>query len=369
MALGTLALAGPPAALAADVVGTGSAASCTDAALNTALTGGGLVTFNCGGGLVTIDISPGAGGTGTKNIAIDTTVDGGGVITVSGGNSVGVFSVNTGVKFTVQNITIANGSANDGGGIDNNGTLTVSNSTFSGNSARFGGGIYNSTDLNAGGIVGTLTVTNSTFSSNSADDVPVCCLSNGGGAIANLGPGMATLRNTIVVNSPAGGNCAGIITDGGHNLDDATSCGFATANGSWDNTDPQLDPAGLKDNGGPTQTIALCTAARLPTGCTAASPAINAGDPVVCAAAPVRDFDQRGLPRSSSCDSACDIGAFEFLPKPIDVDANGAVEVSTDIIYVARYILGLTPVPASFRSLDPVIPADADISCRINQLL
>ncbi|MFI5395427.1 MAG: hypothetical protein ACHQ9S_07830 [Candidatus Binatia bacterium] len=81
-----LLVASAHTAWAAGVVGTGTAASCTDAALNTALTGGGLVTFNCGGGLVTIDISPGAGGTGTKSIAVDTTIDGGSLITISGGN-------------------------------------------------------------------------------------------------------------------------------------------------------------------------------------------------------------------------------------------------------------------------------------------
>ena len=119
---------GPPI-----VVGKGTAASCTDAALNAGLTGGGVVTFNCGGGLVTIDIST---GTGTKTISADTTIDGGSLITISGGNSVGVFSVNTGVNFTVQNLTITHGDLDTSGGIYNNGgTLTVTNSTFSGNIA------------------------------------------------------------------------------------------------------------------------------------------------------------------------------------------------------------------------------------------
>ena len=44
------------AAQAAGAVGTGTPASCSDAALDTALTGGGLVTFNCGGGAVTITV-------------------------------------------------------------------------------------------------------------------------------------------------------------------------------------------------------------------------------------------------------------------------------------------------------------------------
>src|SRR5437870_711689 len=83
----------------AGVVGTGTAASCTDAALNAALAGGGLVTFNCGGA-GTIDVSM---GTGTKIISADTTIDGGGAITISGGNKVGVFDVPL-VQFTVQNL-------------------------------------------------------------------------------------------------------------------------------------------------------------------------------------------------------------------------------------------------------------------------
>jgi hypothetical protein len=106
-------------AVAAGIVGTGTAATCTDAALNTALDGGGLLTFNCGTAPVTIDIST---GTDTKTISADTTIDGGSLITISGGHSVGVFSVNTGVKFTVQNLTIADGNnsaSRGGGGISN----------------------------------------------------------------------------------------------------------------------------------------------------------------------------------------------------------------------------------------------------------
>ena len=86
------------------------------------------------------------------------------------------------------------------------------------------------------------------------------------------------LRNTIVADSPSGGNCSGPITDGGHNLDDGTSCRFSAANGSLNNTNPQLDPAGLQFDDGRMQTLALCTAAGVPAGCAAASPAIDAGD-------------------------------------------------------------------------------------------
>src|SRR5262245_9072843 len=66
------------------VVGSGTADSCTDAALDAALAGGGVVTFDCGGS-ATINISMGSG---TKTIAADTTIDGGGEITISGGHAV-----------------------------------------------------------------------------------------------------------------------------------------------------------------------------------------------------------------------------------------------------------------------------------------
>ena len=122
-----------PARTLACVVGTGTGASCTELALNACLPGGGsfdgTVTFNCGNAArITV--------TSTKTISADTTIDCGSLITISGGNSVGIFFVANSAKFTVQNLTIANGNYGGyGGGIYNyNGTLTVTNSTFSGNS-------------------------------------------------------------------------------------------------------------------------------------------------------------------------------------------------------------------------------------------
>jgi hypothetical protein len=79
------------------------------------------------------------------------------------------------------------------------------------------------------------------------------------------------------------------VIDGGGNLSwpDATCPG--------NNQDPLLDPAGLQDNGGPTQTIALQPG----------SPAIDAA--VAC---PPPATDQRGVARPQG--AACDIGAFEL---------------------------------------------------------
>jgi CSLREA domain-containing protein len=261
-------------------------------------------------------------------------------ITVSGNDQVRVFSVGQDAKLTLERLTVADGRTEDfGGGIFNDqGTLKVFNSTFSGNSAdvsasangagifndqgtlevfnstfsknsagNLGGGIenfqgtlkvFNSTfsKNRAGGgggiftFAGTLEVSNSTFSENSAD--------HGGGIYKHLGG--ATLSNTIVANSPSGGNCGSeLITDGGYNVDDGTTCGFEEANNSKPSTDPRLDPDGLKNNGGPTRTIALLRG----------SPAINAIPQGDNGCATTIRKDQRGVTRPQG--AGCDIGAFE----------------------------------------------------------
>jgi hypothetical protein len=231
---------------------------------NTA-TGGAI--YNDYGGTLTVTnctFSGNSGGPGGA-IASDITRNYGGTLTVTNctfsGNTVG---------------TGANG--HGGGAIANGGTLTVTNGTFSGNTAdALGGAIINSD---------TVTVTNSTFSGNSDHD---------GGTIYNYS-GTLTLTNAIVASSTSRGNCVGSITDGGHNLDSDGSCGVGPA------TDPKLDPEGLANNGGPTQTIALRVG----------SPAINAGDETVCAAPPVNNLDQRGYVRPGTGATRCSIGAYEF---------------------------------------------------------
>src|SRR3989454_4238905 len=118
LALLVFGVLGATSSAFACVVGTGTSASCTEVALDACLPGGGsfdgTVTFACGGA-ATITV------TSTKTISADTTIDGGSVITISGGGTVGVFSVNSGVTFTVRNLI----SFGAGGAIFNNGgTLT-----------------------------------------------------------------------------------------------------------------------------------------------------------------------------------------------------------------------------------------------------
>src|SRR6266446_9120672 len=80
-----LAVLGATSSAFACVVGTGTSASCTEAALDACLPGGGgfdgTVTFSCGGS-ATITV------TSTKIISADTTIDGGSVGTISGGGTV-----------------------------------------------------------------------------------------------------------------------------------------------------------------------------------------------------------------------------------------------------------------------------------------
>jgi hypothetical protein len=118
--------------------------------------------------------------------------------------------------------------------------MTIVNSTFFDNSASEGGGIDNDND-------GTLTVTNSTFSGNSAST------EKEGGGINNRGH--ATVKGTILGNESTGGNCAHV-TGGGYNISDDVSCLFGGT--SINNSETlNLDPSGLQNNGGSTETIAL----------------------------------------------------------------------------------------------------------------
>jgi hypothetical protein len=195
----------------------------------------------------------------------------------------GLFA-HSGSTVNISNSTFAHNSAQFGGGLlaDSGSTVGISNSTFAHNSAQFGGGLL----ANANS---TVNISNSTFANNSA--------TKGGGFFNSVG--RLRIGQSIVANNTPGGNCSpsGSITDTGYNLSNDTSCGFTAANHSVPNTNPKLDPAGLKNNGGPTQTIALLSG----------SPAIDQIPSAVCLVA----TDQRGFPRPDNNESVCDIGAYE----------------------------------------------------------
>jgi hypothetical protein len=142
--------------------------------------------------------------------------------------------------------------------------------------------------------VGSVSVVNATVAANQA----LGRKPSGGGV--DLVSGKATSTNSIISGDSAGigPDCDGAITSKGHNLlgSDSSCSGFIST-GDLVNTDPIL--GALQDYGGPTQTMALGEG----------SPAIDAADDAVCAAASVLGVDQRGLPRFIG--ARCDIGAFE----------------------------------------------------------
>jgi hypothetical protein len=183
---------------AGGTVGTGTPGSCTEAAFDAALSGGGEVTFNCGSEPYTIVL------TSQKNITVNTTIDGGGKISLSGGDSIRLFYVSSGATLNLYNLTLMNGSSSQGGAINNDGYVVILNSSLVNNSApgMIGGAIYN---------YGTLTITGSTLSGNTAS-------AGMSGAIQN--DGMLTINHSNLSNNFVGmaggaiGNDGVLVIDG-----------------------------------------------------------------------------------------------------------------------------------------------------------
>jgi hypothetical protein len=244
------------------VIGTGSAASCTFAALQTAATTGGVITFNCGAGAVTIPI------TATLKVPItkNTVIDGGNKITLDGGGAVRIISFDspnwqaTDFGLTLQHITLTNARAtpteaiptapapcsqgwNDGQGgavYMRDGFLVVVDSIFTGNQAAplgpdtGGGAIY------VQGSKGGVWIAGSTFTNNSASNAGAVgglfaelniynSLFTGNHAVGhdanNNDPSMCTAMNNGQNEIGSGGNGGAIYSDG--NDKNVTLCGDA----------------------------------------------------------------------------------------------------------------------------------------------
>ena len=195
------------------VVGSGTAASCTESAFDAALLtvgpAGGKITFNCGGpAAITF--------TDQKIIPGPTIIDGAGQITLSGASKTRLFFVNSGLSLTLQGLTLRDGAASVGGGLieifggalsisdstlrdstavtdggaincstDNGGSITISDTTLSGNTAVKGGAIY------SGGCA--LTFQDSQFSANKTTGAAAG--TSLGGAVFLDGPGQLLANN------------------------------------------------------------------------------------------------------------------------------------------------------------------------------
>jgi CSLREA domain-containing protein len=235
---------------------------------------------------------------------------------VGGGNGGAIVNVGS---LTIIDSVISNNSAHfTGGGIHTNGPLTVINTTVNSNSAQNGGGgIYSHS--------GPLTIANSTIQGNvitntavyvgggglyvgSSDEPTITnstIASNSGVNGSNIFGSNVAVSNTIIANGSGSANCYHTsssfspVQDGGNNLQyPGTSC-----NPTIPVSNPLLGSIG--NNGGQTPTLPLI----------AGSPAIDAGNDTICAAAPINNQDQRGIARPFDGDSngsaICDVGAFE----------------------------------------------------------
>jgi hypothetical protein len=201
---------------------------------------------------------------------------------------------------TLTDSLLGGNTATNGGGISSSGVLALTNTTVTGNHSTASG--------NASGVAAfsaQLSLVNSTVVANTTT-TPT------GEGIGLVAGATGTAHNSLVAaNRTSGGtlvNCEGMFTSQGHNLEDASQCGF-TGPGDQRDTDPQL--AALANNGGPTDTMAFGTA----------SPAFDHGENANCPAG-----DQRGQIRPLG--AACDIGAFELVPPPVAV-TGAASAIST----------------------------------------
>ncbi|GIV69775.1 CSLREA domain-containing protein [Caldilinea sp.] len=198
----------------------------------------------------------------------------------------GVYAFGSGNVLILKSAFTANRADMNGGGVYNTDSsdVMIGNSTFANNEAGFtGGGVVNNA---------TLTVVNSTLAGNSAP--------NGGG----LNAGGATLQNTLIANSLSGGDCLGALSGASYNNligDVGAACGLTNGvNGNLIGQAPNLGAL----TGAP---------AYFPLN--AGSPAIDQGDNIACALAPVNNESLNGVTRPVDGDgdasAVCDIGAYE----------------------------------------------------------
>ncbi|MCP5097241.1 MAG: hypothetical protein GY943_16970 [Chloroflexi bacterium] len=265
--------------------------------------------------------------------------------TIIDGNQIDrVFQIISGFELQFSNITVQNGSTDQGAGFHNSGTLTVNRSMILSNTATIhGGGIYNS---------GSLTVSDSTLAYNDAnlDGSSIINLSGGQVSINNSTSshnstngifnayGTINITNSTIVNEvifAAGqqsiqfqnsilylsANSSNYCDDGGefvslgHNIESGDDCGFNNT-GDLINTDALLSP--LQDNGGNILTHALLYGSK----------AIDAGFETAC---PQLDQRNKSRPIDGNKDgtAVCDIGAYEYndpIPTTMTIIVNSTID-------------------------------------------
>jgi hypothetical protein len=317
---------------AANVSGTFTATGCIFSA-NTASVQGTGASDSTGGGIYH------AAGTMTVT---NCTITGNFVSGLFGGSGAGagsgggIFSVAT---LTMSGSTVSGNSAQGGeamngaagaafgGGVYSFGSLTAVNCTIAGNSLQGGRGLSGHVGGAASGG-GIYFAANGTYNINSCTIVSNTATGGGGNpTAAGVGGGIFNANGTVNLKSTLiAGNTAqtpdvdGPYASQGFNLIGKTdgSSGFPSGTDLVGTInaprDPKVDPNGLQNNGGPTQTIAL-----LP-----GSPAIDHGNSATSNGTPATDQRGAGYPRiydnpsvaNPTGGDASDIGAFEVQAVP-----------------------------------------------------
>jgi hypothetical protein len=369
--------------------GTLNITNCTVSGNTVSTSGGGLFCYtgsvnNIFNSVFSANSAEGGGGVeslGTLSISTST-FDGntGGGIGSGGSLMLSLSTVSnnigTGVGVSSGNIigcTISgNSAAGPGGGISTTGSINVINSTVAYNSASSenvmeggGGGIFASAMLGD-----TVYLSNCTIAFNST----VPGTNAFGGGINNWAFSSQPLfiKNCIVAlnTSEAGPDVSGNfasssnLTSEGFNLIGKTDGGVGfTAATDLTGTiaaplDPRLDPNGLQDNGGPTQTIALLVGSPAIDHATAVSPTgtlmTDQRDMGFA-----RTFDQSLIPNGADSDGT-DIGAFE-LDKPIassfaNISTRDRVETGDTVLIGGFIISGTDPKKVLLRAIGPSLP-------------
>ena len=227
-----------------------------------------------------------------------------------GGGAIYNYKAPISITESTINNNIGSGVSSGGAVYNFAGDVTAVNSTFSGNTVDQNGGVI--VNYTTGGCVpdpcvpdsATLQFTNVTLADNSAGNLAT--------AIYNEAPSVATLRNSVIINSLARPSCVGSITGSG-NVGNDTTCPITTVAHSV---------GGLQDNGGATQT-------RVPPGA-----AIDSALPAYCPS-----HDQRGVQRPVDGDGngspVCDVGALELCPGS-DCDLDAIADAADNCISIAN---------------------------------
>ena len=257
-------------------------------------------TIDVGLGVFPVDLcvcsAPGGGYPYTDNVTIQGSSSGAAPATTLDGQATAARG-----QITLENLTV-NGESGVAVSAGYAGTIQIVDSTVTNSNPALTEigpeSALSLTDSTISGNAVALDLTNGPDTFNAVEST----VADNGTGLEGAAEGQVSLAATIVSNN-GGHDCAlsGIISsvvDDGYNLDDDGTCGL-TASTSHSDTPAGLDPSGLQNNGGPTQTILPATGSpaigAIPTGTT-----LNGVQ--VCPRT-----DQRGV----ASDGNCTIGAVE----------------------------------------------------------